>query len=452
MRGALIVAAVLVALAGARVARANDWLPHPADATWTYSWSDTQYVKSAVKEKTTVGEQKGSSFTLHWTTDGLDNPSDAISSTGDVQFQDTPAGVINTNWSSTPPPPDFPVLCPSLACNNSLSSTWYFLIWGGRSPVLPEPLLAGSEWSGAGGAQGDVSSANRYAGQEQLSVPAFPGPVTAAKVVSTITQAGALGDPYGSGTRTVWWVFGVGPVKMTFQHAGGAGAPVTTALLESTNQAPKPPPDDHNYFPLVKGRTLIYSWVNSKHLAKAELEQFTVDSAAQASACFTVKSLSGPIKAAGSYGFSTRADGVTNLWGDTQAATRVKFPPLGPSSLPVAKRRRFFTPFDLMTFGFNPLLPAYASVGASWGSSPDTQDFLNYGVSGSTTITGFQTVKVKAGTYHALVVRSTLTQPGFPFGSGKRTCWFAADVGLVKLVFKHADGSVTTAELVSAKQ
>src|SRR5436190_8273073 len=138
MKRCLALGAVLVALAGAGAARAGDWLPHPADATWTYSWSDTQYVPKPLKEKVTVGDQKGASFTLHWTTVGLDNPSDAMTTTGDVQFQETPAGLINTNWSSTPPPPDLPVLCPTLSCNNTLSSTWYYLIWGGRSPVVPE--------------------------------------------------------------------------------------------------------------------------------------------------------------------------------------------------------------------------------------------------------------------------------------------------------------------------
>jgi hypothetical protein len=225
---------------------------------------------------------------------------------------------------------------------------------------------------------------------------------------------------------------------------------VTTAVLESTNQTPKPPPEDAKYFPLDKGRSLTYRWTNSTHLKKPVVEQFTIDSAAQSSARFSVRSVSGPMKVAGSYGFSTRADGVINLWGDTQAATRLKFPPLGPSSLPASKRRHFFTPFDLMTFGFNPLLPAYAKVGASWGSSTESQDWLNYGVSGSTTITGVQTVKVQAGTYRALVARSTLKQAGFPFGSGSRTCWFAPDVGLVKLVFRHGDRSVSTAELVRA--
>ena len=443
--------AVLAVLLWAPPAVADAWLPHAADATWTYSWSDTKYVQTAIQEKVTVGSQKGSTFTINWTTDGLGNPSDAISSTGDVELQETSAGLINTNWSSNPPPPDFPVLCGSLSgCNNSLASTWYYLIWGARSPVLPEPLYGGLAWAGSGGAQGDVTSANSFVGLQRLTVPAFSTPVTAAKIVSTITQAGALGDPYGSGKRTVWWVYGVGPVKMTFQHAGGAGAPLTTSVLQSTNQTPQPPPDLANYFPLVKGETLNYSWTNTKHLKKPEVEQFTVDSTANASARFTVKSVTGPLKVAATYGFSSRLDGVTNLWGDSQATTSLTFPPLGPAKAPAAQRRHFFTPFDLMTFGFNPLLPAYANVGSSWASSTTTQDWDNFGVIGKTTIVGHQRVHVPAGTFQALVVKSTLRQPGFPYGSGTRTCWFAPNKGLVKLVFQHGDGSVSDVELTRA--
>ena len=57
-------------------------------------------------------------------------------------------------------------------------------------------------------------------------------------------------------------------------------------------------------------------------------------------------------------------------------------------------------------------------------------------------------MKVPAGTFQALVVRSTLKQTGFPFGSGTRTSWFAPNRGLVKLCFQHGDGSVSTVELV----
>ena len=45
-------------------------------------------------------------------------------------------------------------------------------------------------------------------------------------------------------------------------------------------------------------------------------------------------------------------------------------------------------------------------------------------------------------------MRSVLKQQGFPFGSGTRTSWFAPGRGLVKLVFKHGDGSVSTVQLI----
>ena len=41
------------------------------------------------------------------------------------------------------------------------------------------------------------------------------------------------------------------------------------------------------------------------------------------------------------------------------------------------------------------------------------------------------------------IVRTALKQPGFPWGSGVRTSWFAPGKGLVKLVFEHGDGSVS---------
>jgi hypothetical protein len=57
-------------------------------------------------------------------------------------------------------------------------------------------------------------------------------------------------------------------------------------------------------------------------------------------------------------------------------------------------------------------------------------------------------VHVPAGTFRALEAQSTLRERGHPFGSGVRTCWFANGVGLVKLVFKHRDRSVSTVELL----
>jgi len=94
------------------------------------------------------------------------------------------------------------------------------------------------------------------------------------------------------------------------------------------------------------------------------------------------------------------------------------------------------------------VLPAYATPGAAWSSDTNGRDYAIYGVTGTTRVVGVQKVKTAAGRFDALVVTSTLRQPGFAFGSGTRTMWFAAGKGLVKLVFRHGDRSVSTVELM----
>lgn len=443
---ALALLAVATALLATASAAADDWLPSAAEATWTYEWTNSIYNTVPTKEKVTVKERTGTAFTLAWTTEGMENPGGAPISIGTVSFQETAVGIVNTDWSSTLPPANFPILCATAGgCNNSLASALYTIIWGSRGPVLMAPLLKGTEWTATGGARGDVTSTNRYLGTELVSVPAFEQPVPAAKVRSEIVQVGALGDPFGSGVRTVWWVYGVGPVKVVFEHGGG-DAPITTVQLLETSLTPKPAPPDTNYLPFVKGQTMRMRWSNTKHLKKPSVQQLTVDEAFNGSARVTVKHLSGPIRVAGSYGFTTRADGVTHLWTATQSASLATFPPLGPRSLPKDKRRRFVTPLDLLVFGFNPVLPAYPTRGTSWSAKVPSRDFSTFGVTGTTTILGVQRVKVPAGTFSALAVRSVLTQKGFPFGSGTRLAYFAPDKGLVKLVFRHGDGSVSTVE------
>ena len=202
----------------------------------------------------------------------------------------------NTDFASNTPPPTFPVLCASATgCNNSLSSTFYNVIWGNRSTVLASPLLKGTSWTSTGGAQDDVAGTSDYLGPARVTVPAFPQGVLAARIRSEVTQVGALGDPYGTGIRTVWWVYGVGPVKVVFEHAGSA-SPIFTSVLISTNQTAKAPPPDSRYFPLVKGAKLKYSWTNTKHMKSASVQEVTTDAVAEGSARFSVKDLSGPIR------------------------------------------------------------------------------------------------------------------------------------------------------------
>lgn len=449
MRRGVLLIVLMVALGAAAPAHAGDWFPHPQDAEWMWEWTDSVYSPTPTKEKVTVKEQSGASFTLQWTTGELGNPPEAVASAGIVVFQETSTGLFVADWNSTAPPSKFPVLCAQVTgCGNSLSSSFYNLIWGSRAPLLVDPLLKGSTWTATGGAGNDVASQTVYVGQERVTVPAFPEPVWAAKVRSEVTQAGALGDPYGSGVRTVWWVYGVGPVKILFEHAGGAAAPITTAVLASTNQKPKALPTDVSYFPLVKGAKTRYRWTNPKYFDKPVVSEFVVDEVVNGSARFSAKSISGPMKMAAAYGFTLRREGVTALWTTTRAATTAKLPKLGPRTLPEAQRRKFFTPFDLMTFGFNPVLTATPVAGETWNAVTRGRDWQVYGVTGRTKVLGVRAVKAGGKTYQALAVESTLKQAGFPFGSGTRTMWFAPDKGLVKLVFRHGDRTVSTVELI----
>jgi hypothetical protein len=191
-----------------------------------------------------------------------------------------------------------------------------------------------------------------------------------------------------------------------------------------------------------------YSWTNTRYFKKPQVEKYTMDQAANGTAIAKFSSVSGPMKVAGAYQFTTRLDGVTSVSSATKAASLAKLPPLGPSALPKEKRRHFFTPFDLMTFGFNPVIPAYPASGNTWTAKTSGRDWETYGVTGTTTVLGVQKVTTPAGSFQALAVRSVLVQPGFPFGSGTRTSWFAPKRGLVKLEFRHADKSVSVVELL----
>jgi hypothetical protein len=418
----------------------DQWLPRSDGAEWTYAWSNTGYSPAARTERYWLQARVGATFRVRWEELGA-RPQD-VPSAGTMDFQHTDAGLVNLNYQSTPPPQQSPILCAAASeCGNSMAGALYLLIWGTRSPTLAEPLLRATRWGAQGGAGNDVASDNRYLGRERVTVPAFPGGIEAAKVQSQVTQAGALGDPFGSGVRTAWWVRGVGPVRIEFRHASGE---LSRAELQRTSLSPRPLPSDVNLLPFNRGDRATFRWRNSRHMRKWSRQQFDVSQVVNNTAQVDVKHLSGPIAVAGSYLFATRLSGVTLLSGATRAATRATFPRLGPR----ADRRHFFTPYDLMTFGYNPVLPIGATKGTTWRSARDGRDWELFRVTGVSKVVGTRRLKTPAGRFRTTVVRSTLRQRGHPFGSGTRTSYFAAGKGLVKLTFRHRDGSVSTVERV----
>src|SRR3954471_4824982 len=71
--GRAVFAAVVAVLAFAAPAGASGWLPHPADATWTYQFLDTQYNTTASTEHVSVVSTNAGAFKLGWTVDGATN-------------------------------------------------------------------------------------------------------------------------------------------------------------------------------------------------------------------------------------------------------------------------------------------------------------------------------------------------------------------------------------------
>jgi hypothetical protein len=96
----------------------------------------------------------------------------------------------------------------------------------------------------------------------------------------------------------------------------------------------------------------------------------------------------------------------------------------------------------------NPILEGYPQAGQTWSAVNPSRDYSVFGVTGTTTVLGLRKVKVPAGRFTAMAIRSVLKQPGFAFGSGTRTSYFVAGKGLVKLVFNHGDRSTSTVELL----
>jgi opacity protein-like surface antigen len=450
LRRALAAAAVLlVALPAAASAAdlsdpAAQWLPSSDGATWTYQWSNSTYSPTPRQELVRLTARDGTAFRLGWQEINL-GPGDSAAY-GSMDFKDSDAGLLNPNTQMTAPPAQFPVLCETAGqCGNSVAGTLPLLTWGTRSPVLSQPLLSGTTWNAVGGVNNDVVSTNHYVGRATVSVPAFPNGVRAARVDSDVTQAGALGDPFGSGLRSVYWVYGVGPVKIVFRHAGGE---TSEADLLSTNLVPLPMPPDANLLPLKPGSSARFRWHNDRHAKAWSTQVLKVSKVVNNTARVDARSISGPVRGTATYTFASRLSGLTTLAADTNARSRSPLPALGPAA-GLEGPRHFYTPYDLMTYGFNPVIAAYAVKGDSWRSSRTTRDWALYGVTGVTRVLGRAKAAVPGRTYrNAIAVRSTLRQAGHPFGSGTRTSYFVPGLGLVRLVFKHADGSTTTVERV----
>ncbi len=181
----------------------------------------------------------------------------------------------------------------------------YLLIWGTRSPVLAEPLLTGTRWNTVGGAANDVASRNRYEGREKVTVPAFPA--GGRRGVESVTQTGALGDPFGSGRARSG---GCAASVRCGSRSGTPAARLSEAVLRATTLTPKPLPPDSICFRSTAATPRRSAGATTATSSSGRRSALTVAEVVNNTARVDVKQVSGPITVAGSYAFSTRLDGV----------------------------------------------------------------------------------------------------------------------------------------------
>ena len=281
------------------------------------------------------GAPSGHAFTLAWTTKDRGTRRTRLEHRHGLAPGDEPRRRRITDWSPPPPPANFPILCASTdSCGEQpRSSTLLQHHLGQPRPGPRRAAHRGATWTATGGATNDVAATSTYVGHgEGDGARRSRAPSLRAKVAASITQAGALGDPYGSGVRTIWWVYGVGPVKIEFQHAGGSSAPVTTSVLQTTNLKAKPLPPRPDYFPLEKGRkgdVQLDEREAPEEAAGREVRRRPGRERLRAlqrqAACPGRSAAPAPTAS------RTRPDGVTSISGDRRRRPSLaKFPPLGP--------------------------------------------------------------------------------------------------------------------------
>src|SRR5262245_35208363 len=89
----------------------DQWLPRSDGAQWVYRWSNSRYSPALRTERYRLQSRRNTAFRLRW--DEIGAGPYEVPSAGTIDFQHTDAGMVNLNYQSTPPPPQYPILCAS---------------------------------------------------------------------------------------------------------------------------------------------------------------------------------------------------------------------------------------------------------------------------------------------------------------------------------------------------
>ena len=182
------------------------------------------------------------------------------------------------------------------------------------------------------------------------------------------------------------------------------------------------------YFPLNAGDKWIYTWSNDTYHPDLITEMIQVNEKSGSS--YTLGAHHD--QADGQFWIYEQADGLGWSGWSTQ----------GGPSFPLPMYMLLYYAYVPNDFLMQPL-----SQGKSWLGYGRTESSLpnHEGLSAVTSVT--ETVMVAAGIFTDVMHVHTVISGTNDYLSGERDMWFAPGVGLIKLVYNHDDGAVTTAEL-----
>ena len=203
------------------------------------------------------------------------------------------------------------------------------------------------------------------------------------------------------------------------------------ALLVSFSASRAAPPqstapiEPNQYFPLQVGNQWVYSWTNNIYATLPVVETIVV--AEQTDGQYTLHAshsqATGHFKIATSSGYQ---------WTGHGSLVSADFP-VPMYLLPYY----LYVPENLFLASFQ--------VGDMWSGTSSWHEVPYTGT--TTVVTDTATIFTGVDIYtNCLQIRTVVTGVD-SFHAGARDAWFAPDVGLVKLVYNHGDGSVTAAEL-----
>ena len=373
---------------------ADQWLPRTDGASGRTRGRTATTRRRRGSSATTIQSRAAPRSGCSWDEHGRGRLRRAAAA-GTIDFQHTDAGLVNLNYQSTQPPPQFPILCASATdCGNSVAGA---LLHGHLGHALADARRADARRARAGArwaAPPTTSPArNRYVGHEKVKVAGVPGGRRRRRRSTPRSRRrGRSATRSAAATRTVWWVRGVGPVRVVLRHASGETERGRACARRTLK--PLPLPSDVNLLPLNRGD------VAHVPLAQHQAHEEVVDAAlrgrrrGQHHRARGRQARLGPIGVAGELRVRHAAERRDAALGGATRRDQAKFPELGPRGVPPTDRRRFFTPFDLMVYGFNPIVPVYPAQGRRRGAARATAATgAIFGVTGKSTLAGTQTVK-----------------------------------------------------------